>query len=110
RGRQLEGEGLGLAHHAAQSWRVRPGSHPSRRPRHHHPARLAPGRHEHRGAVEGYAERGLPRLKWAGYPEKKPVAATGCGGLRAFRKGELPALATSLFRPRGAEPARITSG
>ena len=61
-GRQPEGEGLGLADDAAEPGRLRPGPRPARRPRHDHPARLAPGRDEHRGPVEGDAERGLPRL------------------------------------------------
>ena len=61
-GRQPEGEGLGLADDAAESRRLRPGPHPARRPRHDHPARLAPGPDEHRGPVEGDAERGLPGL------------------------------------------------
>ena len=52
-GRQPEGEGLGLADHAAEPRRLRPGPRPARRPRHDHPARLAPGPDEHRGPVAG---------------------------------------------------------
>ena len=82
-GRQPEGEGLGLAHHAAEPRRLRPWPGPARRPRHDHAARLAPGRDEHRGAVEGHAERGLPRLTPSPVDrnEKRPVVGCACCGL-----------------------------
>jgi hypothetical protein len=39
------------------------GRGPARRPRHDHPARLAPGPHEHGRGVEGAEERGVSRLR-----------------------------------------------
>ena len=56
------GQGVGLADDAAESGRLRPGERPARRPQDDRPARLAPGPDEHRGPVQGDAERRLPGL------------------------------------------------
>jgi hypothetical protein len=79
-----QGEGLGLAHDAAQPRCLRQGAHPAPRPRHDHLARVAPGRDEHRRPVQGDEKRGLPGLTATAKHPKQPVAVRSRCGLLAF--------------------------
>src|SRR5947207_1090861 len=93
---------MGLARDAPESGRLRQGPHPSCRPRHHHPARLASGSDEHRGSVEGDAQRGVPGLMphlWLIIP--KPAADGVCRGLFAFvGRGRTSAFSFPFPSPR----------
>ena len=85
-------KGWGWRTDAAQSRRLRQGPSPSRRPCDNHIARLAPGRHEHRGSVEGNEKRGLPGLTHARTAAKtarsgvEPLRASSIRGRHSIRR------------------------
>ena len=104
-------KGWGWQVDAAEPGRLRPGQRPARRPQDDRPARLAPGPDEHRGPVQGHAERGLPGLSRFEMRGKKCQKGPRRRITRHHRvKGAMGSVVYAAGRGRGNRRAPLAAG